>query len=406
MADQDRPFDGLKVIDCASFIAAPAAAAVLGDFGARVIKIEPPAGDLYRDLIDAPGMPVGAAENYPWRLTSRNKQSLVLDLKLTAAQQVLHRLVRDSDVFITNLPLPARARLAIDHPTLAELNPRLIYASLTAYGETGAESGKTGFDSTAYWARSGLMDQMRAQHDAPPVRSVPGMGDQPTAMTLFGAIVTALYRRARTGQGAMVSTSLIGNGVWSNAFLVQAHLSGAATPPRMPREQARNPLTNTYRCRDGHWISLVVLNEARQFAPLVAALGCAELANDERFATATARTRHNRALIELFEQCFDREDAAYWRRVLDAAGITFSAITPLAEVTADPQIHAAGVFAGEQAALTLASPFQLAGVAQCEPGPAPRLGEHSRQLLRAAGYADADIDQLRAAGVFGARNQS
>src|SRR6266851_2583386 len=190
-------FSGLKVIDAASFIAAPAAATILADFGADVIKVEPTgAGDAYRNTSFQPGMPV-ADTNYCWTVDGRNKRSLALDLKRPEAQRILHRLIAEADVFITNYPPPARRRLGIAYAQVSHINARLIYASLTAYGEAGAEADKPGFDSTGWWARSGMMDQVRPDAHSLPARSIPGMGDHPTALALYGAIVTALFRRAR-----------------------------------------------------------------------------------------------------------------------------------------------------------------------------------------------------------------
>ena len=402
MSEANRPFEGLKVIDCASFIAAPAAATVLSDFGAQVIKIEPPTGDMYRDLIKAPGMPAGE-RNFPWELASRNKRSLVLDLKLPQALEVLHRLVTQAEVFITNMPLPVRRRLLVDYKHLGPLNPRLIYASFTAYGETGPEADKTGFDSTAYWARSGLMDQMRADYTAPPVRSVAGLGDHPSAMTLFGAIATALYRRERTGKGGRVSASLMGNGLWANSFLVQAKLNGSDVPPRQPREKALNPLTNSYCCRDNRWIILTLLNEARQFAPLFDALDCAHLAVDPRFATAPARRENAAALVALLDQQFALRDLAQWRTVLDGAGITFGLIGTLDDIPGDQQMQQIGAIVpfADGSGMTVSSPFEMDGVTKLAPGPAPAIGQHSEQVLRDAGYSDQEIAKLRALKVLG-----
>ena len=183
-------FDDLLVIDCASFIAGPAAGTILADFGARVIKIEPPGGDGYRKLKHLPGVP-RCESNYPWRLTNRGKESLALDLKQPEARAVLEQLVGRADVFITNYPLGVREKLQLRYPDIRALNPKLIYASLTPYGETGPEAGNTGYDATAWWARSGLMDSVRASSDTPPGVSVPGMGDHMSACSLYGAIVTA-----------------------------------------------------------------------------------------------------------------------------------------------------------------------------------------------------------------------
>ena len=225
-------FAGLRVIDCASYVAAPAAATVLSDFGAEVVKIEPPGeGEPWHVHYQRPGMPA-SEHNHPWLMDNRNKSGLALDLKSEAGRAVLERLVSQADVFITNTPLPARERLRMRYADFAEKYPRLIYASLTAYGEAGEEAGKTGFDATAYWARSGLMDEVRPDHRAIPARSVAGMGDRPTAMALYGAIVTALYRREKTGRGGEVRASLMASGMWANAYLIQAKLCGVDFPPR------------------------------------------------------------------------------------------------------------------------------------------------------------------------------
>ncbi len=395
MSDGMLPFAGLKVIDCASFIAAPVAATMLGDFGADVVKIEPPDGDPHRGLYQLLGC-VDPPSNFVWDLNSRNKRSLVLDLKQPEGQAVLHRLVAQADVFITNLPLPVRGRLAIDAERLLALNPRLVYASMTAYGETGPEAHKSGFDVTAYWARPGLMDLVRADHRAPPTRPVPGMGDHPSAITLFAAITTALYRRERSGAGGLVSTSLMANGLWANSVQVQGQLSGARFPPRQGRENAPNPLSNLYRCRDDRWLSLVVLNDARQLPPLLAVLGLQGFADDPRFASVAARAAHSAALIALFDQRFAEQDLATWRARLDAAGITFGVIGTLADLPDDTQMREAGALVefADHDGLTVPSPLHLHGVAQRRAGPAPELGQHSAAVLREAGFAEDHIDRL------------
>lgn len=396
MDSSERPFDGLKVIDCASFIAGPAAATILSDFGADVIKIEPPEGDAYRELYRFPGLPVSAT-NYPWNLDSRDKRSVALDLKLAEGLAVLQRLIAKADVFVTNFPLPVRRRLKIDYESIAPLNRRLIYASFTAYGEHGPEADKTGFDATAWWARSGLMDLVRADANATPARSVAGMGDHPSASALFGAIATALYRRERTGRGGMVSSSLMANGLWANGFFAQGQLSGARLIPRPPRTEAPNPITNIYRCRDGRWLSLVVLNEARQFEPLMRALDCEPQAGDPRFASASARAIHHRELIAIFDAKFGERDLAEWRIRLDAAGITFGLIGTLADIEDDEQMRAGGAVVpfADGSGLTISSPLDLDGAAKRAPGPAPALGQHSDEVLLEAGYSAVEIRSLR-----------
>src|SRR5437588_7297565 len=206
----DNIFTDLKVVDLASFIAGPSAAVILSDFGADVIKVEPPTGDMWRTGHKIPPQPQ-ANDAYPFHLANRNKRGITLDLKSPSAQQVLERLVKWADVLIVNTPHPARKRLKLEYADVAQWNPRLIYADVTGYGEKGPDASLPGFDITAYWARSGLLSLTR-DAGAPPTLPPSGSGDHATAVTLFSAIVTALYRRERTGKGSYVTTSLLAAG--------------------------------------------------------------------------------------------------------------------------------------------------------------------------------------------------
>ena len=392
-------FEGLKVLDCASFIAAPAAATVLSDFGADVIKIEPPgAGDPYRNLPNLPGYPV-SPHNYAWILESRNKKSLALDLSKPEGQEVLRRLATEADVFITNFPPAVRERLGIAYETLAPLNERLIYASFTGYGEKGEEANKPGFDSNAYWARSGLMDLVRADLDTTPARSVAGMGDHPCAMALYGAIVTALYQRERTGKGSHVSSNLMANGVWASGVLTQAKLCGAEFQERRPRERALNAVTNHYQCRDGRWLILSLLNEEKQWPALARCLGRQDLIDDPRFATKAGRHARSIELIRIFDEVFATKNLAEWRRILDGKGFVFGIVGILDDIPTDPQMLDNDVLVPlEGGMLTINSPIWVDGSAKVKPRVAPGVGEHSDEILRAAGYDEASIGKLRAAG--------
>ena len=315
-----RVFEGLKVIDAAGYIAAPGAATILSDFGADVIKIEQPGeGDGFRKVHSMPNQAV-SEHNYLWMQVARNRRALALDLKQPEGQKVLHRLVASADVLITNYPPHVRPRLGLAWAQIEPLNQRLIYASLTGFGETGPESVKPGFDATTYWARSGLADLVKADPDGPPSNPANGMGDQPTAGILYGAIVTALYRRERTGCGGMVSTSLLANGAWANAMSIQAALVGGDVVYRQPRSQPRNALTNYYRCRDGRWFILSLISDERawpSFAPLV---GISHLMNDPRFATTPARRSHAAELAVALDAAFAQRDSAEWQAIPDASG--------------------------------------------------------------------------------------
>ena len=396
-------FDGLKVLDCASFIAAPAAATVLSDFGADVIKIEPPgSGDPYRNLPNLPGYPV-SEHNYAWMLEARNKKSLALDLAKPEAQAVLHRLVAETDVFITNFPPSVREKLGLTYATLAPLNARLIYASFTGYGETGEEANKPGFDSNAYWARSGLMDLVRADTNTTPARSVAGMGDHPCAMALYSAIVTALYKRERTGKGTHVASNLMANGVWAASVLAQAKLCGAKFGERRPRERALNAVTNHYQCRDGRWIILSLLNEERQWPTLARCIGRDDLITDDRFATKAGRHARSLELIHIFDEVFMTRDLAEWRKVLDGNGLVFGVVGILDDIPTDRQMLDNEVLVPfeNDNMLTINSPIWVEGARKVPPRKPPGIGEHSDEILRKAGYDDAAITALRTSGAVG-----
>jgi formyl-CoA transferase len=394
-------FEGLKIIDCASFIAAPAAATIFADFGADVIKIEPPTGDPYRRLPQIKGQPQ-CALNYAWLLTDRSRRSLAIDLTKREGQAILARLIKSADIFITNTPLRARTRLGISYEQIGPLNGRLIYASFTGYGETGEEASKPGFDSNAYWARSGLMNEVRPDAESPPARSVSGMGDHPAALALYGAIVSALYRREKTGKGGHVASSLLANGLWSHGLQIQAKFCGATFTPRVPREQAPNALTNLYRCRDGRWLTLSLLEEERQWPVLVRALEESALENDPRFATRVARHQHARELVVIFDHVFLARDFAEWRRRLDEAGLVFGFVATLDDVVSDKQARENGFILpiGDTALETVDSPIYLDGEGKCRPRRAPEIGEGSHEILRDLGFAESDIAAMRAAGII------
>lgn len=394
-------FEGLRVIDCASFIAAPAAATVLSDFGAEVIKIEPPGvGDPYRNLPNLPGYPI-SPHNYAWLLESRNKKSLALDLSKPEGRAVLHRLVAQADVFITNFPPAVRQRLGITYEELAPLNPRLIYTSFTGYGEKGEEANKPGFDSNAWWARSGLMDLVRATDETTPARSVAGMGDHPCAMALFGAIVTALYKRERTGQGSHVRSNLMANGMWASGVLAQAKLCNATFQPRRPREQALNAVANHYRCRDGRWLILSLLNEEKQWPALTRCLEREDLTDDPRFATKPDRHARSLELIAIFDAIFASKDLAEWRKRLDGNGLVFGVVGILDDILDDQQMRDNDVLVPfeNDTMLTINSPIWIDGSEKKPPRHPPGVGEHSDEILREAGFGEEDIRQFRKSGV-------
>ncbi|MEH6569077.1 MAG: CoA transferase [Halioglobus sp.] len=397
-------YDGLLVIDCASFIAGPAAATIFADFGARVIKIEPPhEGDGYRKLIQMPGIP-RSESNYPWSLTNRSKESLAVDLKHPQGRKILEELVKRADVFITNYPTPVRDKLKLRYTDLKPLNSRLIYGSLTPYGETGPESAKTGYDATAWWARSGLMEQVRASADTPPAISVPGMGDHMAANTLYGAIASALYRRERTGQGAMVGTSLLANGLWSNGIMVQAALEGANMSARMDQSKV-SAFTRSYRCRDDRWFLLTILPQAqdKSWPSLTQCIGQETLENDPRFSTMADREKNKTELADILGKAFEEKDWADWERDFAAFSITCGVIAKTQDATTDEQVRGANMLVTDNSPEqkpSLDSPIYFEGVEKRPPQQAPSVGEHSKTILAELGFSGSELSQLEQDGVI------
>ncbi|MDQ8728205.1 CoA transferase [Bradyrhizobium sp. LHD-71] len=393
----DAVFRGLKVIDCGSYIAAPAAATVMSDFGADVIKIEPPSGDPYRTRNQPPKVQ-SSPVNPHWFVDARNKRSLAVDLTVREGLDILYRLVATADVFITNYPPNVRAKLGLTYQDVSRHNPRLIYASFTGFGEAGPEANKPGFDATAWWARTGMMDLVRAG-DAPPVRLPQGMGDHCSAMGVYSAIVTALYRRERTGLGAYVGSSLLMNGVWANACSIQTTLCGEEVERPIEREKSAAPWRNIYKCLDGKWILLSVVHNERQWNVLRRALGTSKL-DDPRFQTVEDRKANAFALTEVLDRIFSLKRAPAWRDLLDGHGVVFAEVASLSEVCADSQVALAGALVPTEAGpMTVSSPFWIHGEEKVAPRPAPRLGEHTDAVLTAAGLDHDAIDSMRLRGI-------
>jgi formyl-CoA transferase len=337
MSHNSGIFAGLKVIDVASYIAGPAAATILSDFGADVIKVEPPKiGDPYRYLYRVEGNPA-SPKNYFWQLTSRNKRSLAVDLKTPAGVEIISKLIKGADVFIINFPPHVRKGLGLTYEDVFRINDKIIYADITGYGEKGAEADKPGFDETAYWARSGFMNFARSVGSYP-VFAPAGVGDHATASALYGGIVTALYRREKTGTGSHVTTSLIGAGAFAVGAWLQAALDGA-TPARLfDRTTPVNPLINTYQTQDDRWLMLCFVQEDREWPGLVQTINKPELLTDVRFANRKTRHEHSKELTRILDEAFATKPLSYWRETLDKMHLTFSVVQTIDELASDEQL--------------------------------------------------------------------
>ncbi len=378
--ETDRPIlAGIRVIDAATWIAGPTAATVMADFGADVIKVEPPGGDGFRRLTDTPGFP-GCDIDYAWQLDNRSKRSIIMDLGLDADQARMQALVASADVFVTNHPLPVRRKFGLTWDELSAFNPRLIYASLTAKGEVGPEADGSGFDITTYWARSGLMHLVRPDMAGPPATSVAGQGDHPTGIALFGAVMLGLYERSMTGRGREVHTSLIANGLWSNAVQAAGALAGAPVKDRRPRHDPWTALVNYYESRDGRWFIVSALDPDRDFVRLTQVIERPDLLDDPRFSTQDARATNAAALTRIFDAAFLQRDWAEWQNRLAETRLAVGPVLTPAEAADDTQARAIGVIRntapGSLMPHLIDTPIWVSGQTKTAPRRAPAPDEH------------------------------
>jgi formyl-CoA transferase len=399
-------FSGLKVVDLASFIAGPSAAVILSDFGADVIKVEPPSGEMWRIGHKIPPQPQ-SNDPYQWHLANRNKRGMTLDLKSPSAQQILEKLVKWADVLIVNTPHRARKKLKLEYEDVAQWNPRLIYADVTGFGEKGPDAELPGFDITSYWARSGLLSMTR-DAGAPPTWPVAGSGDNATAVGLYSAIVTALYRRERTGKGSYVTTSLLAEGIWSASVSIQAALSGAKFYGPHDRKNPANAALNVYQSGDGIWFVLLVTPDKLQ--AVATAIGRADLLTDPRFSPENL-VANMPQLTAILDEVFRAQPMAHWYEVFNGVHATFGPVRGPEEVVNDPQLRVNNIVvplegAGSKLTSTISSPIQVHGVTKVSAKRGPELGEHNQEILQELGFDAKQIDSFLESGVVTAHHEA
>ncbi|HET9712402.1 MAG TPA: CoA transferase [Pyrinomonadaceae bacterium] len=403
----DNIFSGLKVVDLSSFVAAPGTAVILSDFGADVIKVEPPSGDLWRMGNQVPSQPI-AKDPYQFHLANRNKRGLTLDLKSPSAQPILEKLVKWADVLIVNTPHPARKKLKLEYEDVAQWNPRLIYADLTGFGDNGPDADLPGFDITSYWARSGLLSMTRDAGN-PPTWPVGGSGDNATAVGLYSAIVTALYRRERTGKGSHVTTSLLAEGVWSASVSIQAALSGAKFAGLHDRTHPVSAALNVYQASDGTWFVLIVTPD--KLKAVAQAIGRTDLLTDPRFSDPKKLMENMPQLTAILDEVFGAQPMSHWYEIFSGVHVTFGAVRGPEEVIKDPQLQANEIVvpiegAGDNIKSTISSPFQIHGVTKVAAKRAPELGEHNQEILQELGFDPKQIDGFVTSGVLGGHREA
>jgi crotonobetainyl-CoA:carnitine CoA-transferase CaiB-like acyl-CoA transferase len=392
---------GIRVIDCATYIAGPAAATIMSDFGAEVIKIERPEGDQWRLFSTLPGTAKSELD-WCWLLTARNKKSIALDLARDAGRDALMSLVKTADVFVTNFQDSILSKFRLTWDVLRPLNERLVYAHITGYGDHGDDAEMPAFDAFAYWARSGLMMSVTGR-DGTPGQARPGMGDHPTASSLFGAIMLGLYQRERTGRGSKVGTSLMASGAWANGCDLQAKFCHAEFPKAVPgAAHPANPLAGGYISKDGKIVLLALLDPKNEFPRLCAGFGMPDLATDEMFSTNAARTEHAAELHALLQSQFESRTLAELRKIFHEFDVKWSPIPLLDDVVNDPQMRSSEAVIDLELPggkiETVNSPLFVEGSPKRKPAAAPAIGAHTREVLRDLGYSEGAIEAMIKSG--------
>ena len=381
--------DGVRVVELGVWVAGPAAGGVLADWGADVIKVEAPAGDPMRRMLQVTG---GAREDIaspPFDLDNRGKRSIVLDLRTTEGQANMERLLRTADVFLTNLRPEAVAELGLDPEVVRAAHPRLIYACVSGYGRQGPDAGRAGYDVGAFWARSGLAS-MAVPPDAPQPHFRGGVGDHVTALAALAGIAGALFERERTGEGRLVDVSLLRTGTYCFGWDLSMELRWGKMGPASPRTEQGNPMINPYQAADGAWFWLLGTEADRLWPKLLVAIERPQWAADERWATARARRHNGASLIAELDALFATRTRPDWTAAFDQHDVWWAPVNTPSEVVVDPQAVAAGAFVDVPGGTWVEAHRGVASPVSFDSGPisqrpVPALGEHTEEILRELG---------------------
>lgn len=395
------PLDGIRVVELGVWVAGPGAGGILADWGADVVKVEPPGGDPARTFQRMLGGDLDV--NPVFELDNRGKRGIALDLSTERGVDVANRLLGSADVFLTNIRPDALDRLGLGPDALLVRHPALVYALITGYGLAGPDAGRAAYDIAAYWARGGIAASLRTPGGPLPFQRG-GMGDHSAAMTGAAMVSAALVGRARTGRGGLVSTSLLRQGAYTLGFDVNVALMWGRSLAIGVRETMPSPTVNNYTAGDGRAFWIVGLEGERHWPALARAVGRPEWLTDERFATPVGRAVNARELIAELDAVFAERPLAEWAEAFEAEPDLFwSPVNTIEDLVADEQFHAAGgvVQVPDEGGgwPMLATPADFDGRPPQPRWRAPRHGEHTREVLAEAGLDAPAIDALVADGV-------
>lgn len=403
MAEAYLPLEGIKVVELSTMVAASSCGRMLADWGCEVIKVETESGDMFRNFPKTFFVPCTDDENPLFDNLNAGKRGIVLDLKTPGGMEAMHRLLKDADVFLTNTRPQGLKRLGLDYDSLKDRYPRLVCATITGFGEKGPKANNPGFDTVAFWASSGFNVDMSVEGPGSyPVYGSAGPGDIITAMGLCYAITAALYKRAQTGLGDRVYSSLYGTALW--CFSIMTISTEKRYGNKYPKTRENSAPTGTaFKTKDGEWVTTTVLNIDKQWPKLCHVLGVDELANDPRYNNSVGQRNpeYRRYLMDLFSKIYVTKTADEWVKLLTEADIVndrmahFSDMETSQQAWANDFIHEVCCPNGEKSVLVRPSMrSEKMGLPKWERG--PMLGEHTQEVLKELGYTDEQIEKILA----------
>jgi len=396
------PLAGIRVVEIGFWVAGPAAAGILADWGADVIKIEPPDGDPFRGLFTvAAGIDVPM--NPPFELDNRGKRSISLDLGSAEGQAIARKLIGRADVFVSNVRLGGLQRMGLAYEKLRQENPGLVYCNVSGYGPEGDDRDRAAYDVGAFWSRGGVGLSLVPPGGEPPQQRG-AMGDHVTAVSAVSAICAALLARQRTGQGQFVTTSLLRNGLYMMGWDANIRLRFGFLDPPYDRFTVPNPLVNSYRSADGRWFWLLGLQGDRHWPDLIRAIERPDLRNDPRFVDIRVRRVNAPEIVRILDDVFAQRSLEEWGRIFDREDVWWAATQTIDEAVCDPQLRANGgvvqVPVAEGEADMLASPSDFHGTPWRPRGMVPELGQHTEEVLLELGYDWEAIGKLKESGIL------